>query len=119
KGGSYISVTLTWDRQVTLNDKIRDGVRNGKFDPDETFNVAALTDLQLLLVPKGGGFTDQIWASKSNVQNVEHLFYQLPPGDAEYEFWVRNFSAAGFGAPPAPSIDYAVAWWAMPAPDDT
>ncbi len=94
KGGSYVSLTLTWDRVVSLNDSNS----NGLYDDNgsESFSAAPLADLDLYLLKKNE--TDlgkAVWSSISSVDNVEHIFYKLPQKDAEYEFWVVQHGNVG------------------------
>jgi hypothetical protein len=91
---------------VNLNDSIS----NGQYDTGETFTSSPLANLDLYLMPKGATNINQnIWSSESTVDNVEHIFFQLPPGDADYEFWVKQTGTTQ-------NVGYAVAWWAVAAP---
>lgn len=107
KGGSYVSITLAWDRSVKLNDKNNDG----QYQEGETFTAPApLGDLDLYLMPKGATNVNQnLWSSESTVDNVEHIFFKLPAGDADYEFWVKQKTTKH-------SVAYSVAWWGVAAP---
>jgi Subtilase family len=105
-GGSFISLTLAWDRLVTLNDTNN----NGRYDNGETFNSVGLTNLDLYLMPKGATNINQnIWSSESPVNSVEHIFHQIPM-DGNYEFWVREVGAPADGN----SQFYGLAWQAVP-----
>ncbi|MGK7883405.1 MAG: S8 family serine peptidase [Crocosphaera sp.] len=106
-GGSHVSVTLAWDREIMLND----GNNNGMFDTGESFTPLGLTDLDLYLLPKGAtDISQHIWASFSQVDSVEHMFFEIPE-TGEYEFWVRQFDE------PRGDQFYGVAWWAVPVPE--
>ncbi len=95
-GGSYVSITLVWDRLVQ-----NVGGDPGVYELGDTFSVTPLVNLDLHLnATQSGG----IWTSWSGFDNVEHIFYQLPPGDAEYWFRVVHSGAQ----------KYAVAWWTYP-----
>jgi hypothetical protein len=52
--------------------------------------------------------TPPIWASTSNLYNVEHIFFKLAPGN--YEVWVRQTG------PSMTQTPYALAWWDQAAP---
>lgn len=86
KAGTYISLTLTWDRPVTLNEM---GTANSRYDSGETFTAGALADLDLSLMKAGAADTDNpLWASISKVDRVEHIFYKLTE-DTQVELWVK------------------------------
>jgi hypothetical protein len=105
RGESYVTLTLTWDRRVDWVDQNGD-----TFAQSLEFTVDPLPDLDLYLMPKGATSLDQnIWSSNSRVDNVEHIFYQLPPNGGEYEIWVQQVGGTG--------TNYALAWWSIPAPD--
>jgi hypothetical protein len=111
KGGSWISITLTWDRQVDLINP--DGNGLFQYDPNDpthqsSFGNPRLSDLDLYLVPANGGVAQHIMASQSALYNVEHIFFQLPAGDARYDILVRQFNNVG--------TNYAIAWWSEEAP---
>jgi MYXO-CTERM domain-containing protein len=108
--GSFISITLTFDRTVT-----KSGV-NGIYHSGDTFSQSAdpfgnpgydqYTDLDLYLLPKNSfDISDAIAESVDNTGTVDHIFFQIP-NTGEYEFWVDPFNNTK-GAE-----DYAVAWWA-------
>jgi len=110
QGGSFVSITLDWDRLVNLNDTNM----NGRYDVGETFTSVGLTDLDLYLMPEGAtDLAQNIWSSISSVDSVEHIFHQIPiTGD--YEFWVRE---VGPVAGDNPFQRYGVAWWADAVPE--
>jgi hypothetical protein len=111
--GSFVSITLAFDRTVTF---ANDQNSNGKFDFGDTFNASTdmdhpgedqLSDLDLYLLPKGATSKGQAVASSEAFGTVDHIFFQIPfDMGGQYEFWVSQFNA---------NIDpehYAVAWWA-------
>jgi len=109
-GGTYIAITLVWDREVTLNDK--DG--NDRYTSGESFLARRLVDLDLYLVEKGKSFVQAVASSISRVDNVEHLFFQLPADPIggkpkEYDLLVRQPND------PFSEVEYAIAWWAEAA----
>jgi subtilisin family serine protease len=103
---SYLSVTLAWNRQVTLSD------RNGNelFDVDETFIDGGLNNLDLYLMPADATDTsDRIWSSVSAVDSTEHIFYQIP-ATGRYKLRVVYRNQAN-----EPIQSYALAWWGVPS----
>lgn len=101
KGGSYISATLTWNREVAWND----ANNNSKYDQNEALTPAALANLDLYLLPRSEtDLTKAVWASNSVQYNVEHFFVQLPLGNKQYDLVVVQNSVA--------ATDYGLAWWA-------
>jgi hypothetical protein len=118
----WISITLAWDRFVSLNDVGADGLPgtgdagegNGDFDLGDTFSSAGLTDLDLFLVPVGGTIINAVAASRSLVDSVEHIFYKFKPGEfGNFEIWVRQAGATAGGGGAQP---YGLAWWTVPEP---
>ncbi len=106
----FISVTLAWDRRVQLNDIDAVGNTAGEYDANETFTVNGLTDVDLYLVPKGSAsIADAVNASRSAVDSVEHIFFQIPK-TGEYEIWVRQVDASA-------AQPYGLAWWAVGVED--
>ncbi|MFO0792013.1 MAG: S8 family serine peptidase [Pirellulales bacterium] len=110
---SFISITLSWDRVVSLVD----GNSNGLYDAGDSFATAgavqALADLDLFLYrknPMTGLFTDLIDRSVSGVDSTEHIFYKLTAG-GDYAITVKH----SFGA--AASTEYGLAWWAVAVPE--
>jgi hypothetical protein len=103
----FISITLTWNRDVTLQER---GTPNGRYEEGETFQAAPVSNLDLLLVDRDENKT--VWASTSGPafnlgsnQNVEHIFWQLE-NNHEYNIVVKQKSEQG--------AKYALAWWADP-----
>ena len=70
--GSYVAVTLAWDRLVELGDDNK----NGKYDKGEFFRDRGLNNLDLHLVKADGNKKDNrsTCASVSKVDSVEHIF---------------------------------------------
>ncbi len=100
-GQSHVSLTLAWDRIVT------DANLDEVYQENEGFLAFPPVNLDLYLLRKGAAsIDDALWSSISAVDSVEHIFFQLPAGDDDYEFWVRQ-TGGGTGQ------DYAVAWWAL------
>lgn len=115
EAGSFISITLAWDRHVEFQ---TDGGTQGEYDagdsfaeyPEEVFDPEAdsvINDLNIYLVPKFGASIQTVAQSNANVGTVEHLFFQIPE-TGDYEFWVEQFDADITGGQ-----DYAVAWWGV------
>lgn len=101
---SYISATLTWDRQVKLNDK--NG--NGLFDIGESFTDEGFNKLELYLMrSQDTDISQSIWSSVSQVDNLQHIFIKIPTTD-KYKLRVV------FKSPQknSPSQRYGLAWWA-------
>jgi hypothetical protein len=128
-GGSFVAITLAWDREVELDmDHDSDGQfdaidtdADGTLDLVDTFTEAIddginppadnqINDLTLYLLPKESGVPAQaIAASMANEGTVEHMFFQIPE-TGEYEFWVfQEDEDVGAQQP------YAVAWWTKTA----
>jgi subtilisin family serine protease len=101
---SYVSLTLAWDREWFL-DELEQPI-DGEYAPGDQFINDFFEDLNLYLLPAGATNVNQAIAeSTSDVQNVEHIFAQIPT-TGNYEFWVTipdEFIA---------EEDYAIAWWA-------
>jgi hypothetical protein len=118
-GGSFVSITIAWDRDV---DFATDGGTMGEYNFGDTFEEyqdtegqpnadSVINDLNLFFLPKGGGEGQIEAASISAEGTVEHIFFQVPyTGD--WEFWVRQHDQEDeVGVNQA----YAVAWWAVSA----
>jgi hypothetical protein len=72
---SFISATLTWDRQVKLNDK--NG--NGLFDIGEGFSDEGLNKVELYLMrSQDTDISQNIWSSVSQIDNLQHIFVKIP-----------------------------------------
>jgi hypothetical protein len=106
QGGSLISVTLAWDRQVEL----MDANENGLFDIGETFEDKGLNDLNIYLMRADEDDTsDSIWSSVSEVDSVEHIFHEIPE-TGRYKIRVVYRDRVN-----EPTQPYAIAWWTVPA----
>lgn len=106
--GSYVAATLTWERQVALED----ANSNGLYDIGETFAVDGLNNLDLYLMPIDEDNTDNsIWSSVSDVDSLEHIFYQIPKS-GRYKLRVV-YEQQVTREQPQP---YALAWWGVPEP---
>jgi hypothetical protein len=121
KANSFVSITLAWDRKMSLLDNGADGTPgtgdagegNGIYDSGESFSALGLTDMDLYLLPAGAtSIAQAIDKSISVVDSVEHIFFQIPQ-QGSYEFWVRQFNS------PLGTQDYAAAWWAVGVPEPT
>jgi hypothetical protein len=114
-GGSFLSITLAWDRHVEFQ---TDAAPFNEFNIGDTFqpsmspafapeNDDQINDLDIHLLPKGAlNLGAEIATSFSAVGTLEHLFFRIPE-TGEYEFWINQFDADIAGGQ-----DYAVAWWA-------
>lgn len=123
KANSKISITLTWNRNVSLIDDNTYwwnevlGGRRGLYDAGdfqaESFSDAFLPNLDLYLLPRGATTIDQaVFSSRSsNPHNVEHIFATIQQA-GDYEIWVRRPGTFQGSTP------YAVAWWAVGADQD-
>jgi hypothetical protein len=106
QGGSYLAVTLTWDRRLELVD--RDG--DGHYSLGDRFRDRGLNNLNLYLLPANETDSQKsVWSSRSSVDSVEHIFRNIPT-TGRYKLRVQYEGQANF-----PSQKYAIAWWGMPA----
>ncbi|PSB01623.1 peptidase S8 and S53 subtilisin kexin sedolisin [Merismopedia glauca CCAP 1448/3] len=104
KKGSFISVTLTWDRLVELQDKNQNGI----FDAGERFKDRGLNNLNIYLMKAEDNNTDKsIWSSESDVDSVEHIFHQIPE-KGRYKIRVQYNQKVNEQIQP-----YALAWWSI------
>ncbi len=104
--GSFVSVTLVWNRLVELVDSNR----NGAFDMGEGFRDRGLNDLNLYLMRVEDNDVNQsIWSSVSAVDSVEHIFHQVP-ATGRYKLRVQFQRQVNTDQQP-----YAIAWWTSPA----
>ena len=108
QSGSFIAATLAWERVVDLVD----ANRNGQYDVGEVFDDKGLNDLNLYLLPADtDDIAQSVWSSVSEVDSVEHIFYQIPATGryklrVVYQQQVHN----------EPTQPYALAWWTVSAP---
>ncbi len=106
QAGSFVSVTLAWDRLVELDDRNR----NEQYDAGEVFRDRGLNNLDLYLMRAEENDTRQsIGSSTSDIDSVEHLFQQVP---ATGRYKIRVVYRKQVNQPTQP---YGLAWWAMPA----
>lgn len=108
QAGSFISATLAWERVVDLVD----ANRNGQYDRGEGFTDKGLNDLNLYLLPADSDdIAQSVWSSVSEVDSVEHIFYQIP-ATGRYKLRVVYQQQVH----DEPTQPYALAWWAVSAP---
>ncbi|MEA5448789.1 S8 family serine peptidase [Leptolyngbya sp. CCNP1308] len=108
QAGSFLSATLAWERVVDLVD----ANGNGLYDLGESFNDKGLNDLNLYLMPAAeDDIANSVWSSVSEVDSVEHIFYQIPE-TGRYKLRVIYQQQAHS----EPTQPYALAWWSVPAP---
>jgi hypothetical protein len=102
--GGYIAATLAWDRRV------QKATSGNYMSGDQFINqtpAQRLNDLNLYLMPvSSNNFMDAIRASVSMVQNVEHIFFDVPTSGL-YKLVVHNNVVGGIGD----FQNYALAWW--------
>ncbi|OUC15030.1 MAG: peptidase S8 and S53 subtilisin kexin sedolisin [Alkalinema sp. CACIAM 70d] len=100
--GQYVSITLTWNRQVELIDRNR----NGQYDLGEGFHDRGLNNLDLYLMPaEETDIRKSTAASISQVDSTEHIF-QAVPTTGRYK--IRVYFRQQINAITQP---YALAWW--------
>jgi hypothetical protein len=100
---SFVAITLTWDRLVSLND--RNG--NRKFDLGESFRDRGVNNLDLYLMrSQDSDPANSVWSSVSKVDNTEHIFIKVPT-TGKYKLRVV------FNSPAANEAlqRYGLAWW--------
>ena len=105
KQGSFVSITLAWDRWVEL----QDANQNELYDLGETFRDRGLNNLDLYLMRADE--TDpsrSVWSSVSEVDSIEHIFHQIPE-TGRYKIRVVYRQQAHQAAQ-----NYALAWWSVP-----
>ena len=104
KAGSFVSLTLTWDRRVELNDK--NG--NEMYDVGESFRDRGLNNLDLYLMPVDEDSTKKsTCASISEVDSVEHIFCSVPTA-GRYKIRVEYRDKVN-----EDSQSYGLAWWTV------
>lgn len=104
--GSYVSLTLVWDRLVELND----ANKNGQYDIGETFQDRGLNNLDLYLIPTDSNdTTTYTCASISETDSTEHIFCPIPK-TGRYKIRVQQRQQVN-----EPTQSYALAWWTVPA----
>src|ERR1043165_9378052 len=135
EGGSWLSATLTWNRPVKLtkgaSNNLPANAGTYQWFPDRPNNsdeqnralkdsldptTMANLDLELYKRNPANDTWTQVWASNSTAYNVEHIFYHLDAGDADYKLRVHERTA---GAQDFSGTDYALAWRREKAPTRT
>ena len=103
--GSFVAVTLVWDRLVDL----RDRNLNGQFDVGENFSDRGLNNLDLyLLNAESNTPVSAICTSISEVDSVEHIFCPVPT-TGNYKIRVQFRQQVNVSTQP-----YGIAWWTVP-----
>jgi len=101
---SFISATLTWDRQVKLNDK--NG--NGLFEIGESFTDEGFNDIELYLMRSSDtDISQSVWSSVSHIDNLQHIFIKIPTTDKYKLRVIFKFSRTN-----SSNQRYGLAWWA-------
>ncbi len=105
--GSFIAITLAWDRLVELDDQNK----NGEYDAGEEFRDRGLNNLYLYLVKADASSTEAaaICSSISEVDSVQHIFCPVP-ATAHYKIRVQFHQKVNEATQP-----YGLAWWSVPA----
>lgn len=104
--GSFVSITLTWDRLVDLNDTNK----NRQFDAGESFRDRGLNNLDLYLMSAASNnLASSACSSVSEVDSVEHIFCRVPT-TGKYKIRVQFRQQVNVATQP-----YALAWWSVPA----
>lgn len=104
EAGSYVAITLAWDRLVELNDSNQ----NQRYDLGETFSDRGLNNLDLYLVPEDENQPLSRCSSTSEVDSVEHIFCQIPQA-GKYKIQVHFHNSVHQS-----EQAYAIAWWTVP-----
>ncbi|MGD1913850.1 MAG: S8 family serine peptidase [Rivularia sp. (in: cyanobacteria)] len=101
--GSFVAITLAWDRLVELGDNNK----NGKYDKGEIFRDRGLNNLDLYLVKADTKTSSNRsnCASVSRVDSVEHIFCSVPD-NGNYKIRVKFKNSVN-----KPTQHYALAWW--------
>ena len=105
KEKSFVSLTLTWDRQVELDDKNKNNI----FDVGESFRDRGLNNLDLYLMPVDEKDTSKtVCSSTSGVDSLQHIFCPVPAA-GRYKIRVQYRYQMNESSQP-----YALAWWTVP-----
>ena len=105
KEGSFVSLTLAWDRLVELEDKNK----NNEYDVGESFRDRGLNNLDLYLIPADENDTGKsVCASISEVDSVQHIFCPVPAA-GRYKIRVEYRKQVNEASQP-----YGLAWWTVP-----
>ena len=108
--GSYVSITLNWDRLVLLNDRNN----NQKYDIGETFRDRGLNNLDVYLMPTNeNNNLRNTCSSISREDSVEHIFCPIP-SSGRYKIRVYYQKQVN-----EPTQSYALAWWTAGGSKDT
>jgi hypothetical protein len=100
---SFIAATLTWDRQVKLNDTNNNGI----YDIGEDFKNEGFNKISLhLMRSQDNDINQSVWSSISQVDNLQHIFIKIP-ATGKYKLRVLSKSSEAN----SPSQRYAIAWW--------
>ena len=103
--GSFVSITLAWDRLVELNDPNK----NHQYDPGESFRDRGLNNLDLYLMSAASNNLARTTCSSiSTVDSVEHIFCPIP-ATGKYKIRVEFRQQVNAATQP-----YALAWWSVP-----
>ena len=105
--GSFVALTLTWNRLVELNDTNK----NQQYDLGEKFRDRGLNNLDLYLVDESNNSAGSACTSISDVDSVEHIFCPVPT-TAKYKIRVLFRQQVNEATQP-----YALAWWTLPPRD--
>jgi len=101
EGGSYLSATLSWDRNVELSSS------DEYFDLGESFVSSPLGNLDLYLMPANtDDIAQSVWSSTSLEDSLEHIFIPIPT-TGKYKIRVVHTQATATKNQP-----YALAWHA-------
>jgi hypothetical protein len=103
KQGSFVAITLAWDRLVELNDTNK----NQLFDLNENFRDRGLNNLDLYLVKADAKTPDAgtVCSSISAIDSVEHIFCPIP-ANGNYKILVQFRQQVNEA-----TQSYALAWW--------
>ncbi len=105
KEGSFVSLTLAWNRLVELEDKNK----NNAYDVGESFRDRGLNNLDLYLIPAEENDTAKsVCASISEVDSVQHIFCPVPAA-GRYKIRVEYRKQVNEASQP-----YGLAWWTVP-----
>ena len=104
--GSFVSISVAWDRLVELDDS--DG--DEQYDVGETFRDRGLNNLDIYLMPADEKKTKKsVCSSVSEVDSMEHIFCPVPKTGA-YKIRVSYREQVNESVQP-----YGLAWWTVPA----
>ena len=106
--GSFITVTLTWDRRIKEDDG--DGiVEKDDTYSEDTSGPGVVPDFDLYLYFRG----ELVAQSRSNGENVEHLHYPAPEDGKPFDYAIK-VDLLGSGSD---FVNYGLAWWAATPTD--